>query len=565
MRARRTLALLGVAALLSGGMDQAAAAVRRAPQKVTFEAPAGETLLVHGEYPPVESRCVEPTQPLLHARFRGAVEVHRGTDGSLFVIGELPFEDYLKGIAEVPRRWPTEALKAQVVAARSYALSRIAAPSSRARALGYDLCATDACQVYLGTGVERGAWGERWARAVDETAGEVLLFRGRPAQTLYFSTSNGRTYGNDEVWGTEPVPYLRGVPEADDGGSPLAHWEVAVPFADLARFLRAAGLWGGGPIRGVRDAGDHIVLRGGGRARLHRDVLRDALNATAGCLDPDAYPPAEPDGYRLPQTVPSVWYRARQEDGALVLEGRGWGHGVGMVQWGAEGKAERGLSYDDILAAYYGGLRPQPYGTPETIRVLIAEGLDSVTVAPSGEAKVRARGRVRTSDEPWAVEASGAGLRLRRAAAPPAELRVTGFAAQRRGGAGAGFRASFTASGAVRARLEFLRGDEVVAVTPWGSHEGGEVTLSGTLPAGRGRYLVRARATDGVDTVLTPARPVVVTASAPAEVAEGTPAPPAAPDAGGGGPGPLALGLLGGGLALLVLLLAARRGRPRRS
>jgi stage II sporulation protein D len=88
--------------------------------------------------------------------------VAKSDDGSLYLIGELGFEDYLKGIAEVPRSWPMEALKAQVVAARTYAMNSLQAGSSEGRALGYDLCATQACQVYLGMGVEAGAWGSRW-------------------------------------------------------------------------------------------------------------------------------------------------------------------------------------------------------------------------------------------------------------------------------------------------------------------------------------------------------------------------------------------------------------------
>src|SRR5919109_1027396 len=292
MRARPVVVLL-VASLLIGGSplgDDPAAAAKRS-RRVRFIAPAGGSLLVHGTYPPEQSFCVDPQQPLLHARFRGTVEVGRASDGSLFVIGELPFEDYLKGIAEVPRRWHTEALKAQVVAARSYAMVRLRRPSDEARALRYDLCATTACQVYLGMGVEAGPWGERWVRAVEATAGQVLVYQGNPAETLYFSTSNGRTYGNQRVFGGGPLPYLRGIHERDDRASPLAHWRVRMPFSDLGRFLDLADLWPGGRIRRVRFDGDHVRIRGGGRrVALARDELRDALNFWAQCLEPGAYP-----------------------------------------------------------------------------------------------------------------------------------------------------------------------------------------------------------------------------------------------------------------------------------
>src|SRR5918992_2592496 len=121
----RRLAALLLASLtfLAAGLPGVDAA--RPPSRVRFTAAPGESLVVHGEYPPTQSSCVDPTQPVLHARYRGTVEVLRAADGSLSLIGELAFEDYLKGIAEVPRDWPMEALKAQVVAARTYALSRL--------------------------------------------------------------------------------------------------------------------------------------------------------------------------------------------------------------------------------------------------------------------------------------------------------------------------------------------------------------------------------------------------------------------------------------------------------
>src|SRR5918992_4359256 len=230
---------------------------QEAPGRYRFTAAPGESLLVHSTYPRTSSGCAGPEeQPVLHERYRGAVEVVRSSDGDLYLVGELSFQDYLKGIAEVPREWPMEALKAQVVAARTYALSTLD-PGGE-----YDLCATDACQVYAGVGIEAGPWGHRWVRAVDTTEGEVLLHRGRPATTVYFSTSNGRTYPNEEVFGGEPLPYLRGIVERDDAESPLAHWNVRVPFNDLARSLRASGAWGGGRIGRVVQRGEEVVVRG---------------------------------------------------------------------------------------------------------------------------------------------------------------------------------------------------------------------------------------------------------------------------------------------------------------
>ena len=98
--------------------------------------------------------------------------------GKLFIIALLPFEDYLKGIGEVPRLWPMQALEAQVVAARSYALAHMAYPDPTGEALGYQLCATDFCQVYTGFGVGDGPYGDRWRKAVDLTRGPADLDAG---------------------------------------------------------------------------------------------------------------------------------------------------------------------------------------------------------------------------------------------------------------------------------------------------------------------------------------------------------------------------------------------------
>jgi SpoIID/LytB domain protein len=557
-----------VAAMLLNPVEgeRAAAGPKR---QFRFTAPPGQSLLVHGEYPRVSSSCVNAVQPVLHARFRGSVETAKGGDGSLYLIGELGFEDYLKGIAEVPRSWPMEALKAQVVAARTYAMNRLEAGSSEGDALGYDLCATQACQVYLGMGVEAGAWGRRWVRAVEETKGEVLLHQGSPAITFYSSTSNGRTYPNEEVFGGEPLPYLRGIVEEDDGESPLARWSVRLPFKDLARFLNAAGVWQGGRIRNVMQKGGSVVIQGGGASiSMPTEDLRDELNTTASCLDAD-YPSTEADGYRLPQTVPSDWYKARQDGRALVLEGRGWGHGVGMVQWGAKGKADLGLSYSDILAAYYGGLRPTSIEVPSTIRVLIAEDLESVTIVPSASAEVT--GAKTVPSAPWLIT-GGRRIRLSTGTEPKPELAVSAVEAKMSGGR---VRATLDVSRNSAVRMDFLQDGVAVASTSWRPREKGPVQIRERIPAlAAGTYSLQVTATDGVDRVTVAAEEVQIAGQA----ASPTPSPSQVsvapsnlpPQAASGGnreaPG---MGILIGIIAAFVVAILAvattrRRGAHRR-
>src|SRR5207245_5723213 len=137
----------------------------------------------------------------------------------LAIIDRLTFDEYLQGISEMPRSWPLEALKAQVVAARTYALYQLTHPRPSGQTLGYDICSTDQCQVYRGLSVEQGAFGEAWVHAVAATRGRVLRYHGHLIQTFYHSTSPGRT--KPSFPGGSPVPYLRSVPGQDDG-SPLA-------------------------------------------------------------------------------------------------------------------------------------------------------------------------------------------------------------------------------------------------------------------------------------------------------------------------------------------------------
>jgi SpoIID/LytB domain protein len=352
----------------------------RSSDSVRIEPPVDGSFLVRGSYPHVESGCKDAEQPRLTARYPGTLSAERAADGTLAVTVTLPFERYLEGIAEVPPSWPREALEAQAIAARSYALATTGWDGAEGETLDTPICATTACQVYRGIPVPRVPGIRRWYRAVQRTTGKVLLFRRRPAETVYFSTSNGHTYGNEEVFGSAPLPYLRPVLERDDGSSPTSRWRVGLPFRHVARFLRAADEWPRGrPISDARSDGSNIEITGGGRSRrLDLSSFRDAVNAWAPCLHPSRYPPAP-----LPLTIPSRWLTISTKGSEVVVSGRGWGHGVGMVQWGAYGKARRGFSASRILASYYGGLRPRTYPEPGLIHVQVASGLSKLRIRPS--------------------------------------------------------------------------------------------------------------------------------------------------------------------------------------
>jgi SpoIID/LytB domain protein len=467
------------------------------------------------------------------------------------------------------------ALKAQVVAARSYALDHMAYPDPTGDRLGYDLCATTACQVYAGMRVGAGPYGDQWRRAVEATAGEVLLYKGKPADTLYFSTSNGSTVGNDKVFGTDPLSYLRPVKENDDGASPLSHWQATLPFADVGRFLRAAGVWGTEKVTSVSLSGSNVVVKGGGRTEtLSVTDFRSHLDYWGPCLDPDHYPTGE-----LPQTIPSKWFTTSNTRSAMVLNGRGWGHGVGMVQYGAYGKALRGLSYSDILAAYYGGLRPKAYVEPSTIRIGIATGLQAITVVPTGEVVMTGADPV---SSPWLVT-SGKHLRVKHGSNPPKYIsRGRLLEAPTQAKVGRTLSARVSVPDLLVAKLVFrVPGQPEADVGTGLTVSAGTVTLSGTVPdLPPGTYRLQAELTNGTDIVRTASRMVHVTGGtiptpSPSPSVVPTTSPPtsgaiALAPTGSSRAGAVVAAFLAGvfvlGLGALLLLRRRRAGRvPRAS
>jgi SpoIID/LytB domain protein len=351
-------------------------------------------------------------------RYHDTIEL--AADGQ--VINELELERYVAGVAEMPSRWPLEALKAQAVAARTYAWWS----AERGVHAGFDICATTACQVFRGAEVVLDG-GQRWAEAVAATAGEVLQRPdGAPVLARYFSTSGGRTYANEDVFPTTgPSPYLVAIDDPFDAVSPYHRWEVRFSRQEFDEILlRGERLAATVPVAEVArtgavddvQAGFRVTGLDGTMVEVGAVELRDFLSLVAPERFPDRFPTRRTDGLRpLPTTVPSSRFTVEITADEVILDGRGWGHGVGMGQYGARGRAQDGADHVEILSAYYGGLVPAVSSQlPHRVRVglgvreeLIWGGDDVVRIVDAaGETVVdRAIG-------PWRATSTGSGWEL---------------------------------------------------------------------------------------------------------------------------------------------------------
>ena len=266
--------------------------------------------------------------------YRGAVEVRRSAGGKLMVVNDLDIEEYLKGVipAEIPFDWEEEALKAQAVASRSYALYQKREAGHRP----YHIRATVNSQMYLGRGAER----DRSTRAVEATEGIVVLYAGEIIPAFYHSSCGGHTEDASVLWGLDE-PYLKGVDCDCQEISRYGLWEKRFPAASVARALRRQGY-------SIRSIDSVAVGEATSAGRVKKVVFGQSGRRTAV--------PAETLRAALGYSqVPSIFFEPELIDREIVLSGRGLGHGVGLCQWGAKFLAQKGFDFTSILAYYYPG------------------------------------------------------------------------------------------------------------------------------------------------------------------------------------------------------------------
>lgn len=275
--------------------------------------------------------------------FTGDAEVFLIEDQSTGEVQQVPRRDYLIGAvaAEMPLSWPDEALKAQAVAAHSYVLyCRDHATAANGAWLSADPARR---QGYLTDAVLHSYWGTRYdanyvrlSALVDSVLTQVLCYEGAPAGTSYFAISNGRTEASENVWGTA-LPYLVSVDSSTDLSADHYEYALTLSAQQTAQQLAALGLtadlaapeqWFGTPE--YTAAGYVAALPVCGQ-RITGTALRQALGLRSTC------------------------FTVRYESGAFCFTTKGYGHGVGLSQWGAKALAEQGQNFADILAHYYPG------------------------------------------------------------------------------------------------------------------------------------------------------------------------------------------------------------------
>lgn len=257
----------------------------------------------------------------------------RVKDEKTGIINEVPFEDYIKGVVagEMPATFELEALKAQAVASRSYAMYQMTATKDKE----YDVLNTTANQVYLTDQELKENWKEEYSEkinkikeAIAETSGEYLTYEGKVINAMFFSTSVGATENSEEVF-VSALPYLRSVDSKWDEASPA--YTDTYTFT-LEEFYKKLNLQYNQTltieVTSKTSTGRTRTLKINGTEINGRD-LATKLNLRSNYFD------------------------IVQNENNVTITTKGFGHGVGMSQYGANGMAKEGYKYDQILKHYY--------------------------------------------------------------------------------------------------------------------------------------------------------------------------------------------------------------------
>jgi stage II sporulation protein D len=314
-------------------------------RKTVFHGPGPLTFTKKGKYLAVNGRRINAricrlvsegkTVMLNDSRYRGSFTISSGPRG-LEVVNHVPVEQYLYGVLpkEMPNKWDQEALMAQAVASRTYALYIKEKSSEKP----FDVKATTASQVYGGYDAEARASNS----AVDATRGQVMTYNGRLIIAYFHADSGGHTEDAKNVWNVD-IPYLQGISDRFSKNRPGGEWVHFLSFDAVRNQLNRYGL-NLGWIRTLKPAGNSrsgrtlqmMVVSDKGTFVFTSNNFRIKIGETK---------------------LKSTLFQIKPYRNGIIAKGNGYGHGVGMSQWGANRMARAGFSYRDILKYYYRGIR----------------------------------------------------------------------------------------------------------------------------------------------------------------------------------------------------------------
>jgi stage II sporulation protein D len=303
---------------------------------------------IAGKQKPVSNATLTPLAGGVTLTVGGRKAIYRGwldvtvVKGKLRIINEVAVESYLLGVvpAEMPSKYPADAIRAQAIVARTFALKRMCGSFAR----DFDITDGDGSQVYLGMGAEK----PESTQAVFESAGLVLICDDGYCDAVYSADCGGFTAAADEVGFGSKQPYLSGVcdtgPDGDFCAGTLDHeWTVDVPADRWATVLKQLG-FSVGKLKSI------AVTKTGPSGRAQQVHVEGAAKS----VDVSGVAIRKAMGYDV---VKSTLFSIEKTDGGWAINGKGHGHGVGLCQHGAAGRAKAGQSYAQILAAYFPGAR----------------------------------------------------------------------------------------------------------------------------------------------------------------------------------------------------------------
>lgn len=272
---------------------------------------------------------------ILGRKYKGKILFFPGNNRNIWIINELPLEEYLVGLVnkEISSQWPLAAVKAQVLAARTYAYFQ---QEKRADNL-FDVEATVNDQVYGGVDFE----DERARKAVLETEGEVILYQGKPIFAVYHACCGGKTESSAYLWAGD-YPYLKSISCIYCLDSPHFIWNYQLEIDKLEEILHTRGS-AYLPVKEILE----------GPRNESKRITKIIISRQGDTLEISAPEFRQLLGYDLLRST-NFW--VKKVNSNFAFAGIGWGHGVGLCQWGAKGLAETGADYRSIIKYYYQGV-----------------------------------------------------------------------------------------------------------------------------------------------------------------------------------------------------------------